>query len=34
LFYATPGHPEYISYQLTELQDVQVISTCEHGVTK
>lgn len=34
LFYATPGHPEYINYQLSELQDVQVISTCEHGVTK
>ena len=34
LFYATPGHAEYINYQLSELQDVQVISTCEHGVTK
>lgn len=34
LYYATPGHPEYINYQLSELQDVQVISTCEHGVTK
>ena len=34
LFYATPGHPEYINYQISELQGVQVISTCEHGVTK
>lgn len=34
LYYATPGHSEYVSYQLSEFQDVQVISTCEHGVTK
>ncbi len=34
LYYATPGHPEYVSYQLSEFLDVQVISTCEHGVTK
>ena len=34
LYYATPGHPEYVSYQLSEFQDVQVISTCAHGVTK
>jgi hypothetical protein len=34
LNYANPGLPDYKSYKLNEFQDVQVITTCEQGVSQ
>ena len=34
LNYAKPGLPDHKSYKLNEFQDVQVITTCEQGVSQ
>jgi hypothetical protein len=34
LNYAKPGLPDHKSYKLNEFQDVQVITTCEQGVSE
>lgn len=34
LSYAKPGLPDHKSYKLNEFQDVQVITTCEQGVSQ
>lgn len=34
LNYAKPGLPDHKSYKLNEFQDVQVVTTCEQGVSE